>query len=278
MKKLLLFFVLLLAGIPNGHAQTLYALLVLDQAEKENNLGRISQADEKQINDVIQTLVFGIKYKIQKEYIMGGTVGPDGLREKIRSLQVGPQDILFFYYSGQGYYPDAKSKFPTLKLEESNMLSVLPSSIRSIWEDKPVSLDEVGELLKKKGGRLNIVMADCRNTTVKVPVIPPPRGTSIDAGSSRNIMEKLMKAECGVIKVASARNDEPVWAAAPVSGSLFTMNFKNSFDALFTPETKIKGVSWNTLLRSTRNELNDVLGKVNKKQYPVWEIDTKSCQ
>jgi hypothetical protein len=277
MKKTASIILILLTLSPLLSAQTFHALLVLDQTAKEDNLGRISQADEKQINDVIQTLVYGIKYKIQKEYVQGGAVNADDLRDRIKSLQVGPQDILFFYYSGGGYYPDKKSKFPTLKLNENSLLSVLPSGIKNFLEE-PLSLDEVGRLIQQKGARLNIVMADCRNTTVKVPVIPPPRGTSLDAGSSRSIMEKLMKKECGIIKIASARNDEPVWAAAPVSGSLFTMNFKHSFDKLFTPDTKIKGVNWNNLLRSTREELNDVLGQVNKKQFPVWEIETKACQ
>ncbi len=277
MKKV--FFVFLLLAFSRFAAgQTLHAVLVLDQSEKEKNLGRISQADEKQINDVIQTLVSGINYKLKKEYLVGDQIDPKAIRNKINSLPVSANDIVFFYYSGQGYYPDAKNKFPTIRPKASSFTTLLPDGVRSLWEDDPISLDEIGELLKKKGARLNIAMADCRDNTVKVPVIPPPRGTEMEISSSRAIMEKLMKSECGLIKVASSQKEQPVWAAAPVSGSIFTLNFKQAFDALFAANTRINNVNWQYLLRNTKKEMSELLKGVDKRQEPVWEIETKPCQ
>lgn len=277
MRKLIYAFLLITISLIS-RGQTLHVLLVMDQAEKDKNLGRISQADEKQINDVIQTMGSGINYRIKKEYIMNDEIDPDAIRNKINSLSVNSSDIVFFYYSGDGYYPDSKSKFPTIKPRESTLTSIVPSGIRSLWEDEPLSIKEVGDLLKSKGGRLNIVMADCRDNTIKVPVIPPPRGTEMDVSSSRSILNKLMKSECGLVIVASSHDAQPVWAAAPVSGSVFTLNFKQSFDALFFGNTKINNVSWLNLLKDTKKEMSGLLKGVNKRQEPVWDIETKTCQ
>jgi len=80
----------------------------------------------------------------------GADVNVTKTRNVLNSLQVGSDDVIYFYYSGHGYNPGDR-KWPVLTYVNT-------------WYGTDVSLDEVVETLIPKQPRLLVILADCCNS------------------------------------------------------------------------------------------------------------------
>jgi len=253
-------------------SQTLHAIMVSDV--EDSKLGGISLVDEKQILQILKTAESGTGLKLQTYYLNRGSFTANAVRETLKQMRVGNRDVVFFYYSGLGYYPGQNDRLPTFKLKENALRPLL-----FFLNNNPLSLDEVGDILQDKGARLNIVMADCRDTAEDLMTID--KGITFDEDMREVTLKKLFLGSCGLVKVASAERGKQVWANQGQFGigSVYTENFNSTFRGLL--EAQFYGVRQATLpqiLKNTESNgiyRNDNSSRLVDTQKAVYEI--KAC-
>jgi hypothetical protein len=81
--------------------------------------------------------------------------------QKLDALKPGDKDIVVFYYAGHGF---RKSKDGSLAPYIDLRDLVIDKGKKYL--DNSLSMEEIKDLVKKKGARLNLVISDCCNDTV----------------------------------------------------------------------------------------------------------------
>ncbi|MFB9294853.1 caspase family protein [Persicitalea jodogahamensis] len=238
---------------------------------EDAQLGGVSLRDEEKILQILKTAEWGTGLKLETYYHNRASFTASAIRDRLKSLPVQPRDVVFFYYTGLGHYPNANSQFPAFKLKENAMQQLLGR--------KPaLSLDEVGDMLQQKGARLNIVMADCRDTTLEFSIYPGPL---LDEDVKEVSLKKLFLGFCGLIKIASAKKGQKVWGDTG-NGSLYTFIF-NEFafrDCLQFGFIGVRAATWPQLLKRAEAhpktfDFNDIsINPASIDQTPVFEFGT----
>jgi hypothetical protein len=248
-------------------SQTLHAIFVSDVEDPK--LGGISLKDEERILQILKTAEWGTGLKLETYYHNRASFTASAIRDRLKSLPVQPRDVVFFYYTGLGFYPEGKSQFPAFKLKE-NVLQRLTGS------EPLLSLDEVGDILQQKGARLNVVMADCRDSTLEFSIYPGPL---LDEDVKEVSLKKLFLGFCGLIKIASAKKGQKVWGDTG-NGSLYTFIF-NEFafrDCLQFGFIGVRTATWPQLLKRAEAhpktfDFNDFsINRASIDQTPVFEF------
>ncbi|MFB9294854.1 hypothetical protein [Persicitalea jodogahamensis] len=272
MKKLFLTFLFLVAVL-DAKSQTLHAIMVSDVEDPK--LGGISLRDEEAILQILKTAERGTGMKLETYYLNRSSFTAKAVRETLSQMRVDSRDVVFFYYTGLGYYPGSNDKFPTLKLKESALRPLL-----FFLNDNSLSLDEVGDILQNKGARLNVVMADCRDTVEDLMITEG--GIIFDEDMRDVFLKKLFLGSCGLVKVPSATKGKQVWANQSQFGigSVYTSNFNSTFNDLL--EAQFNGVrqaTWPQVMRSAESNgiypRNDDRSRRVDTQQAVYEI--KAC-
>lgn len=261
----LYFTLLFLATVVSVSAQTLHAVLVSDVENQE--FGMTSQVDEEKILTILKTASAYTGLKLKPTYLNRAQFTAPAVRKALAALPVQPKDIVFFYYTGPGTYASSTSKFPSFQLKEN----VLQQVTARLAPRPLLSLDEVGNILQKKGSRLNIVLADCRNSADSLEVLLGTSGPDEDL--RRVYIKKLFLGSCGLVKVASAAKDQKVWARLG-DGSVYTDAFVSLFDSeLRGGFPAIRQANWPQFLAMKKSvdvwvEKSDII----RQQESVYEI------
>ncbi|GAB2787507.1 hypothetical protein GCM10027275_35360 [Rhabdobacter roseus] len=242
-----------------AQAQTLHLMLV-SEVEKQP-LGMVSLKDEERIVQFFKTVEWGLGYKLEISYLNRRDFTAAAIKQTIAALRTTPEDILVFYYSGPGYYiPKNQSYFPFLKVKD--------------YRKNPLSLDDVGTLLLAKGTRLSIALVDGRDSRLPPPlspITPPPPSVQVDL--RKVVLQKLMLEPTGLLKIASARPPQAVYAQRDYSGSLFTYKFNQEVNFLLkTNYVGIDAISWAYLLTQVRNSVSSMAQNAGVRQDAVWQF------
>jgi hypothetical protein len=271
LKKLLL--ALLLLGVAfDATSQTLHAIMVSDVEDPK--LGGVSLSDEAAILHILETAEWGTGLKLKTYYHNRSSFTASAIRETLENLRVRSRDVVFFYYTGLGYYPDATSQFPAFKLKESALRPLLVFFSRK----PPLSLNEVGDILQQKGARLNVVMADCRDRGEDLMTYGGT--TTVDEDIGHVFLKKLFLGSCGLVKVASAGQGKPVWANQGKwgNGSVYTGRFTSTIEDLLRAQfLGVRQATWPQVLKSSESIYIDPRkeGIPSSRQKAIYEI--KSC-
>ena len=260
MKKIYLAFWLFVS--PSlAFSQTLHAILVSDVEDRK--LGGFSLGDEGRIMQVLKTAEWGTGLKLKTYYLNRTSFTAKAVRETLSQMRVGSRDVVFFYYSGLGYYPGQNDKFPTFKLKK-NALQIFSNN------NLALSLNEVGNILQNKGARLNVVMADCRDTDPgSLGIVAGPY---IDEDVRQVFLKKLFLGSSGLVKIASAKEGQQVFAL--IYTRIFGSTFDNLLDSGFNG---VRAATWPQFLKITESHPKsfgiDISNPASYKQTPVFDIN-----
>ncbi|NBB23440.1 hypothetical protein GVN20_29080 [Runella sp. CRIBMP] len=232
------FFLFLFALSPFiSRAQKLHLILASDYENKD--FGMISLKDEEMVSTMFKKISTQIGYHLQTVYVNRKV---DGLTEKavrnaVSDTSIHPNDIVVFYYSGFGTYPD-NSTLPSMQLDNPGLFKLEKHSL--------VSIDEVAAILQTKRLRLGIVMADCRNKMIDRYPTPLPRNTIVKHDRSKEILKKLFLGEpCRILKISSGQKGKPVFTIQ--RNSVFTYSLTEAFEDMLYAKN-LKEVTLNNLL------------------------------
>ncbi len=261
MKKLrFLLAILLFSKICN--AQTLHLIMVSDYADPK--FGIVSQADEEAVDKIFKTAATFLDYKLNISYLNSNNnlFNSISIKKALDTLKAKPNDIIMFFYSGLGYYPKNNlSTFPTFQLTD--------------FKESTLSVNEIALLLEKKGVRLGIVLAECRDSSPE-PKTKEIADLVVTEDLRKMIIKKLFLENCGIWKIASASKGNPTW-----KHPFFNISaFMNSFDKIFaktldTPANQFSTLNFENILLKTQGRMENVLEAYipkDKPQISHWEF------
>ncbi|MDX2071855.1 MAG: caspase family protein [Haliscomenobacter sp.] len=163
----------------------------------------------------------GISYK---QYLVNGdNFTKAAVQNTLNGLYPGSNDIVIFVYRGHGFrWNNQQGAWPQLDMRSS--------PYTRIGENTALDLDYVFKTIKGKGGRLNIVLGDCCNSTIDIP--SPLTGSEFLAMQANNNynddkLRALFMNTKGNLLATAASPGEVSWANN-ANGGFFTVSFLQS--------------------------------------------------
>ncbi|MBL6927977.1 MAG: caspase family protein [Rhodospirillales bacterium] len=187
-------------------AATLHAIFVIDTDDK--SIGQMVARDLSVVGDEIQRVAQATGMTLSDRVFKGRDFTIDNVKNAVNSVAPGPDDVVFFYYSGHGFRtPPKKSDWPYFYFHS----------------DRVIDFGWVADTLRNKGARLAISLVDACNNVVNVQVREEQKGIPASASKAAAGYKELFLRYRGYVNGASSIPGET--STATGSGSLFTLSF-----------------------------------------------------
>ena len=187
-------------------AANLHAIFVIDTDDK--NIGQMVARDLGIIGDEVQRIAQATGLTLVDRVYKGRDFTIENVKGAVNSVAPGPDDVVFFYYSGHGFRtPPKKSDWPYFFFHS----------------DRAIDFGWVADTLRSKGARLAISLVDACNNVVNVNVREEQKGIPASASNAAAGYKELFLGYKGYVTGASSIPGET--STATGSGSLFTLSF-----------------------------------------------------
>ncbi len=261
-KKLYLHFFLLFIycsslSLEAKESTRLHIILVTDL--KADGIEDGVEKDLKRIQKELGTIAKYTELEVSQKLFLGKRSDPKKLSAHLSDLQVNPDDVIFFYFSGHGYRTklDEKHEWPSLSFENA---------------DVGIRFEEIANALQAKHARLILLFADCCNNKMSLSSAPKtfkpkPKFHRLEIKKDMKAgYRKLFLQAHGTLMIASAKAGEYSYTDDDV-GSMFTIALtKGLKEASLLP---IENVTWNALLNVSQNKLSKMTKEEKIKQHPI---------
>ncbi|MGF2412088.1 MAG: caspase family protein [Ferruginibacter sp.] len=224
-----------------GHPKLILIIMASTQ-DKELAAGCVK--DVKNIKKVFKKIAAHSGFKYCEIEISGENYHGENLMPVINNLESMEIDVTVFYFSGHGfcYADDNSRKFPQLDMRHPSDTTEYDKM--SFIRKHTKNLHEMLQLIRLRGGRINIAIGDCCSTVVH-------HKRSSKSKFNLEVVEDLMSPKEKLLskKVVTAEDnyiDIVVSAARPgqaavtdvKNGSLFTQNFTAALSAAIDKRPK----------------------------------------
>lgn len=247
-----LLFLLFLSS--QSFSQTLRTLLIANTSNPD--LTYTYQRNLSMIDSVLREVARNINYEYAPVILEQPDLTAKRLASEILQINASPNDLIFFYYTGQGI-SQAQSQYPSILLKE-----------------KSIKLEALHQKLSMKMPKLCISLADCSNqkTSNQSLIIEKPL-VSRSIFVENDILRKLFKESSGNIIISSAKQNEKAYSSTE-KGSHYTMAL---IEALAQAENNNLNISWDLLLKDAELRLQEKLSIDNKAnlQHSQWKISSQ---
>jgi hypothetical protein len=239
---------------PSGQKPKLILIVVANTHDPE--IAKGCEADVRSVRNVFQHLCQHTHFVFCEMVISGIDYSRKNIFAAIDAIEPFDNDVTIFYYSGHGfsYEKDPSIKFPQIDLRPHSENSKI-NFINSHTENLMLML----QLLRLRGGRVNIVIGDCCNSTIQFKRM-------FESSKVMDIVEDLMppisKAMSkklfseGAVSILAAAAHRGQYAVSDAKlGSLFTYSFTRSLAKLLSKEEWTDSfLPWHHLLEETREK------------------------
>jgi Caspase domain len=243
----------MLALAPAVSAATLHAIFVIDTNDK--NIGGMVARDLGIVGDEVQRIAQATGMALNDTVYKGGDFTIDNVKQAINGAAAGPDDVIFFYYSGHGFRtPPKRSDWPYFFFHSQ----------------RTIDFGWVADTLSKKGARLAISLVDACNNVVNVQVREEQKGMPASADKAAAGYKDLFLRYKGWVAGASSIPGET--STATSSGSLFTISFLKAL----REEIAQPNPSWQNLMdkaAGTRLTHQSTSGRTYSQQ-PFYQHNT----
>jgi Caspase domain len=267
-------------------------VLIIMANTHDKVLSRECKKDMKAVKNGFKKISRHFKIDLNTIEVAGTHYGWDNLDKAIDCTRIpmlktdgNSDDTIIFYYTGHGfsYEKDRYTKYPQLDMRPHNK-QVKYDNINFI-KDNTVNLEALLNILRFKGNRVNIAIADCCNTTIPYK---RPKANFHDMWVSGQILptksNTLTKEiytnddkEVSIL-IGSSQFGQPA-VADPKMGSIFTHFFIKALMAVTA--TKPKGeayIPWVKIFKKVTAQAfkeskgYDIGGGVAGKQKAVFQV------
>ena len=214
---------------------------------------KIGTADRKNMKDAL-TFFGKVKQSLGIDQfiydtVTGANFNKETVENKIKTfLTPGPNDIVVFYYSGHGFRKEKDSR-------PGPYMDMSVDYTDKNYMDKAIKLEDITEMIRKKGARLNLVVSDCCNkqvgetSSVDGAAITGKKGGLGDYWSDKNLRDLFLNVNRTTIMFTAA---EPFQLAIsnPVFGGYFSNFFINAIDTHLSYAKN--NVTWEDIIALTK--------------------------
>ena len=186
------------------------------------------------------------------------------LDKVLENLKPNPEDVVFFYYLGNGYRNKKQTnKYPKLFVGKN----------RDKKEEVSIDLKTITNQLNQKKARLNIVIAETCNTEKNINLVLDnisSRNRKISIIAPRKFLD-LFAIPKGSVILSTCEPKQISWASQ--SGSYFVDAFIEALEFQLSKENSDKA-NWEKLLFDIKSRVINFSGSRNKVQIPQYDNNT----
>jgi hypothetical protein len=155
------FFVRQMAKVEKKGETKLILIIVANTLDPV--IGKGCSLDIKTVTSTIYELARKMEFNLLELVIEGLNYNNENVVSAVESLKPDSDDIVIFYYTGHGFRFDKENNLlpPQLDLQSSPATNKIADIHRTTK-----NLNEIFEIIKNKGARLNLVIADCCNDEI----------------------------------------------------------------------------------------------------------------
>lgn len=245
--------------ITTAKAQTLHAVIACNTTDR--SIGESMKRDMENMSNAIQIIMANFEYDFEMQQFDGTTCTKANITKYINDMEVGRDDIVFFFYGGHGTHAfnNADDPWPQMCMN---------TNIESLF--MPVA--SVDKLIADKQPKLRIILTNCCNkeqngVSIK-PLYAQSEGPTTLSGYDPEAFRKLFLESKGKVMMTSSKLGQYSWCGE--YGGLFTNYLLDVLDAVgmnkITP-------TWNAVCKTTQEQTlacNTLPG--GAKQEPYFEI------
>ncbi len=241
-----MFVALTLASVSKIEAAKLHALMVADI--HDSSIGLSVRQDIFQWMWEFNRIGEFTDLEVETHMIIDDQFSAEKIIGRIQDLEVEPDDVVIFAYSGHGYRNESKpSKWPVLFIN---------------WSKKCLDVTTVMEEIGLKGARFSLIVADCCNAIYPDHEAPSYRDIMVQSrGDYSGVNYRRLFLESTGMLVISA-SDVGEYAYGYSYGGLYTYNLLSN---LRKYTKTLSGITWDSLLAKTSD-------RVIHKQTPIHEF------
>jgi hypothetical protein len=146
--------------VENNFSTTLHLIIVANTSISD--IGAGCKTDVEHLTNEFEDIASTLKIRYDPVTITGAAFTKVNLVEAIADLHVGEDDIVIFIYRGHGFrWSNQTSAYPSLAITKSHAIPVS--------DENTILLESIYNSIILKGGRLNVVMGDCCNSSIGIP-------------------------------------------------------------------------------------------------------------
>ena len=213
---------------PEQKRTTLHLIIVANT--EDDKIGNTCMLDKNRTMKMYKDLAGFLGISFNAKEIYGDSYSKENVQKAVTALYPASQDIVIFYYSGHGFSdPGVGRKFPNMALSGKSYEDAKLNS----W-----NVEDVFNIIKRKGARLNLVISDCCNNSLDDnPTITCdiPKTRSSDLGwSLENCKTLFMNPTPTSIIITAAQKGE-MSSGNGIVGGYFTNEFRSNLITYFKP-------------------------------------------
>ena len=213
---------------PEQKRTTLHLIIVANT--EDDKIGNTCMLDKNRTMKMYKDLAGFMGISFNPKEIYGDTYSKENVQKAVMDLYPASQDIVVFYYSGHGFSDaGAGRKFPNMALSGKSYEEAKANG----W-----NVEDVFNIIKRKGARLNLVISDCCNNSLDDnPIITCdiPKTRSSELGwSLENCKTLFMNATPTSILITAAQKGE-MSSGNGIVGGYFTNEFRSNLITYFKP-------------------------------------------
>ena len=240
-------------------AQTLHAIIACNTADR--SIGESMKRDLENMSNAIQIIMANFDYEFEMQQFDGVTCTKANITKYINDMEVGRDDIVFFFYGGHGTHAfnNADDPWPQMCMN---------TNIESLF--MPVT--SVDKLIAAKQPKLRIILTNCCNkeqTGVSIkPLYAQSEGPTTLSDYNPQAFRKLFLDSKGKVMMTSSKLGQYSWCGA--YGGLFTNYLLDVLDAVGMNKITPTG---NAVCKTTQEKTlacNTLPG--GAKQEPYFEV------
>lgn len=269
MRKGLLLIISLLIAV-SVQSQTFHAVIFADTYDEV--IGESCLHDYEGMEVSFATMARASSMQLKSYAYRDYQFTRDNLNRIIEEIQCGPDDVIFFYYSGHGVRAEAeRSQWPQLCFghEEEGIIYKKEGDF--------LPMEQLQVDLNKKNARLCVLMADCCNE-----VIPGLKSKPVSRGGATlftkpenayKVYQQFFREVKGSVMVTSSSPGEQ--ALGDEDGGYFTNAFLEEFSNAVNSGT---AVNWEGLLRNSAKTTHSMVTNPDKMYFPQFQVSVAPYQ
>ncbi|MEZ5047261.1 MAG: caspase family protein [Chitinophagaceae bacterium] len=219
--------------------------LIIVANTKEATIGPSCAMDAIRFENSIKEISHYMDFQMNIRKVVDDRYNKKNLVSEFKLLKPASNDIVIFYYSGHGFRKESdKRRSPYIDLRSKDEEDYLIESM---------NMQDVFEIIKKKGARFNLVLSDCCNSFVEAKNAtgskPFQQKSIAPEWSSSNIRSLFLNPRKTSI-LATAADSTQRASSNNTFGGFFSYYFKTSLEKQCSKQTAMP--NWYQLLDETK--------------------------